>query len=199
MPRESKHARLERMHAEYRLLCARFPTPRSALHFANPLQLLVATVLSAQTTDRRVNMVTPELFAAYPDAHALASADPLVTLPGVGRKTANVVLGNAFAIPGFPVDTHVIRVTARLRWRDDWNAAHPDPVHIEREICACFPPSEWTNLSHRLILHGRDTCRARNPECGVCPLAATCPSAFAFTMKPIRGVRRHLQGPHTRL
>lgn len=218
MPRESKSARLQRMHAEYALLCEEIPEPRCALNFANPLQLLIATVLSAQTTDKRVNTVTPELFAAYPTAAALAAARPedveeiirplgfyhaktrhllglaaaleerfggevpramdqLTTLPGVGRKTANVVLGNAFGTPGFPVDTHVIRVTGRLRWRADWNAPHPDPVKIEREICACFPPEEWTNLSHRLILHGRAVCHARKPDCGACPLAGTCPSA----------------------
>ena len=207
------------MHAEYRILCTRYPHPRTALHFRNPLQLLVATVLSAQTTDRRVNSVTPRLFATYPDTRALANARPedvekiirpigfyhtksrhliglgaalderfgghvpttmreLTTLPGVGRKTANVVLGNAFNIPGFPVDTHVIRITGRLRWRTDWRSAHPDPVRIEREICACFPPEDWTDLSHRLILHGRTTCHARRPDCAHCPLAATCPSAF---------------------
>ena len=178
----------------------------------------MATVLSAQTTDKRVNTVTPALFAAYPTPEALAAADPrlvegiirpigfyhaktrniialsaqlesrfagrvpdtmeeLVTLPGVGRKTANVVLGNAFDVPGFPVDTHVIRVTGRLRWRDDWNDPAPDPVRIEREITACFPPEEWTDLSHRLILHGRATCHARKPDCGTCPLNDTCPSA----------------------
>ncbi|NMN00346.1 endonuclease III [Bifidobacterium sp. DSM 109958] len=219
MPRESKRARLERMHAEYALLCEEIPAPRCALDFSTPLQLLVATVLSAQTTDRRVNTVTPELFATYPDARSLAAANPedveaiirplgfyhaktrhllglaaalderfggevprtmaeLTGLPGVGRKTANVVLGNAFGIPGFPVDTHVIRVTGRLRWRSDWNDARtPDPVRIEREICACFPPEEWTDLSHRLILHGRAICHARRPDCAHCPLAGTCPSA----------------------
>lgn len=218
MPRESKRARLARMHNEYAILCEVFPEPRCALDFETPLQLLVATVLSAQTTDRRVNTVTPTLFAEYPDAEALAAADPervediirpigfhhakarnviglarriverfggavpstmqeLVTLPGVGRKTANVVLGNAFGVPGFPVDTHVMRVTGRLRWREDWAADPPDPVRIEREITACFPPGEWTDLSHRLILHGRATCHARRPACGDCPLRATCPSA----------------------
>ena len=218
MPRESKSARLERMRAEYALLCEEIPTPKCALDFSNPLQLLIATVLSAQTTDKRVNTVTPALFAAYPTAAALAAARPedvediihplgfyrsktknllglaaaldadfhgevprtmdeLTALPGVGRKTANVVLGNAFGIPGFPVDTHVIRVTGRLRWRSDWNGSHPDPVKIEREICACFPPGEWTDLSHRLILHGRAICHARKPDCGSCPLAGTCPSA----------------------
>ena len=218
MPRESKRARLRRMHDEYAILCRVIPEPACALDFDSPFQLLVATVLSAQTTDKRVNTVTPALFTAYPTPAALAAADPqrvediirpigfyhtktrniialsaqlesrfagrvpstmeeLVTLPGVGRKTANVVLGNAFDVPGFPVDTHVIRVTGRLRWRDDWNDPTPDPVRIEREITACFPPEEWTDLSHRLILHGRATCHARKPDCGACPLNDTCPSA----------------------
>ena len=218
MPRESKRARLRRMHDEYAILCRVIPEPACALDFDSPFQLLVATVLSAQTTDKRVNTVTPALFAAYPTPAALAAADPqrvediirpigfyhaktrniialsaqiesrfagqvpdtmeeLVILPGVGRKTANVVLGNAFGVPGFPVDTHVIRVTGRLRWRDDWNDPTPDPVRIEREITACFPPEEWTDLSHRLILHGRATCHARKPDCGACPLNDTCPSA----------------------
>ena len=216
--RESKGARLTRMRDEYAILCDVFPAPQCALHFNNPFQLLVATVLSAQTTDKRVNTVTPTLFAAYPDAAALAAANPqdvediirplgffrsktahllglahalderfdgevptgmdeLTSLPGVGRKTANVVRGNAFAIPGFPVDTHVMRVTGRLRWRTDWRIAKSDPVAVEREICACFPPDDWTDLSHRLILHGRATCHARTPDCAVCPLNATCPSA----------------------
>ncbi|MGO1345511.1 MAG: endonuclease III [Bifidobacterium psychraerophilum] len=206
------------MHEEYAKLCLMYPAPRSALNFSTPLQLLVATVLSAQTTDVRVNMVTPELFDTYPTAADLARANPtelediihstgfyhakarhliglgsaleqrfdgevprtmqeLTSLPGVGRKTANVVLGNAFGIPGFPVDTHVIRVSGRLRWRTDWHAPHPDPAHIEKEITACFPPEEWTDLSHRLILHGRDICHARKPECNRCPLAESCPSA----------------------
>lgn len=215
--RESKSARLARMHAEYDILCRIIPAPECALDFNSPLQLLIATVLSAQTTDKRVNTVTPELFATYPTAAALAAANPsqvediihplgfyrsktqhllglaaalderfggevpqtmeeLTSLPGVGRKTANVVLGNAFGIPGFPVDTHVMRVTGKLRWRSDWRASHPDPVHIEREITACFPPEDWTNLSHRLILFGRATCHARKPDCGHCPLAQSCPS-----------------------
>lgn len=176
-----------------------------------------AAELGAQTTDKRVNTVTPELFATYPTARDLAAANPaqvediihplgfyrsktqhliglatalderfggvvprtmdeLTSLPGVGRKTANVVLGNAFDIPGFPVDTHVMRVTGRLRWRSDWRSAHPDPVKIEKEITSCFPPEEWTNLSHRLILFGRATCHARTPDCANCPLSDTCPS-----------------------
>ena len=89
------------------------------------------------------------------------------------------VLGNAFGVPGFPVDTHVIRVTGRLRWRSDWASGSPDPKAIEREITACFPPEEWTDLSHRLILHGRAICHARKPDCLNCPLNDTCPSAFA--------------------
>lgn len=218
MPRESRAARLRRMRDEYEILRQVFPAPACALHFDNPFQLLVATVLSAQTTDKRVNTVTPALFAAYPTPAALAAADPqhvediihpigfhhaktrniialssrlasqfngevprtmdaLTSLPGVGRKTANVVLGNVFGIPGFPVDTHVIRVTGRLRWRDDWHSDSPDPVRIEREITACFPPEEWTDLSHRLILHGRATCHARKPDCAACPLNDTCPAA----------------------
>lgn len=214
--REAKKARLKRMHAEYELLCVTYPEPKCALDFSTPLQLLIATVLSAQTTDKRVNTVTPTLFAAYPSCRELARANPqdvediihplgfyrsktkhllglaaaldehfdgevpqtmeeLTSLPGVGRKTANVVLGNAFDIPGFPVDTHVMRVTGRLRWRTDWRSTHPDPVAIEREITACFPPEDWTNVSHRLILHGRAICHARKPDCAACPLAQTCP------------------------
>ncbi|NMM99005.1 endonuclease III [Bifidobacterium olomucense] len=215
--RETKTARIARMHDEYATLCQVIPAPRCALNFSSPLQLLIATVLSAQTTDRRVNTVTPELFSTYPTAAALAGANPaqveeiirplgffrsktqhliglatalserfdgevphtmdeLTSLPGVGRKTANVVLGNAFGIPGFPVDTHVMRVTGRLRWRTDWRIAKSDPVKVEREITACFPPDEWTDLSHRLILFGRATCHARKPDCAHCPLADSCPS-----------------------
>ncbi|WP_239512261.1 endonuclease III [Bifidobacterium sp. SMB2] len=217
MARETKAARLARMHEEYRILCDEIPAPQCALHFSNPLELLVATVLSAQTTDKRVNSVTGELFRRYPTPEDYANAniediesiihtlgfyhakaghliglgqalserfdsvvpqtmEELVTLPGVGRKTANVVLGNAFGIPGFPVDTHVMRVTGRLRWRSDWRIRRSDPVKVEKEICACFPPEEWTDLSHRLILFGRAICHARKPDCADCPLAGTCPS-----------------------
>ena len=206
------------MAAEYEILCREIPSPHCALHFDNPFQLLIATVLSAQSTDKRVNEVTPALFARFTDPKALAHADQrevediihpvgfyhtksariialatrldetyhgsvpksieeLTSLPGVGRKTANVVLGNAFDIPGFPVDTHVIRVTGRLRWRSDFNSRKPDPVRIEEEITACFPPQEWTDLSLRLIEHGRTTCLARRPHCPACPLNETCPSA----------------------
>lgn len=205
------------MSEEYKILCEEIPNPKCALNFTNPFELLIATVLSAQTTDKRVNLVTEQLFRTYPTPKDLASApiykvqeiihqlgfyrvkaqhiielsqklmddfngvvpnnmDDLTKLPGVGRKTANVVLGNAFGIPGFPVDTHVMRVTSRLRWRSDWKIAKSDPVKVEREITSYFPPEEWTNLSHRLILHGRKICTARNPHCADCPLRFLCPS-----------------------
>ncbi|HVB52618.1 MAG TPA: endonuclease III [Candidatus Acidoferrales bacterium] len=184
-----------------------------ALNHANPLELLVATILSAQTTDERVNQVTPALFARYATAADYAGANPeeleelihatgffrakarslmgmgralsdqfegrvpdtmegLVKLPGVGRKTANVILGVAFGKPGFPVDTHVIRLSNRLRL-----VRVQDPVKIEAEICRMVPPPEWTGLSLRLILHGRQVCLARTPRCEVCILEAWCPSS----------------------
>lgn len=195
-------------------LAAEYPVAECALVHRNPFELLVATILSAQTTDERVNMVTPVLFATYPDAAALAGAplsgveeiikstgffrsksraivemaqdlvqrfggdvpprmEDLVTLRGVGRKTANVVLGVAFGVPGFPVDTHVTRLTNRLGLtRSD------DPVKIEAEVTAMVPRQEWTALSLRLILHGRRVCDARTPHCDRCVLADICPSAF---------------------
>ncbi|OZG48985.1 endonuclease III [Bombiscardovia coagulans] len=223
---ESVSSLRKRMEQEYAILCEEFPVAECALNFNTPFQLLVATVLSAQTTDKRVNSVTPELFSQYPCPEHMAHAnqtsieeiihpvgfyhaksrhliglsqmllddfqgqvpqdmDELVKLPGVGRKTANVVLGNAFNIPGFPVDTHVTRVTGRLRWRHDWRSTHPDPVAIEHEICQYFPPEDWTDLSHRLIFHGRTTCHARKPDCSHCPLAASCPSAELFLGAPV--------------
>ncbi|MBX9245778.1 endonuclease III [Actinotalea ferrariae] len=195
-----------------RLLAERYPTARCELDFRTPLDLLVATVLSAQTTDVRVNQVTPELFARFPDAASLAAADradledvirptgffrakaasliglaqalverhagevpprmaDLVTLPGVGRKTANVVLGNAFGVPGLPVDTHVGRVARRLGLTES-----EDAVTVEAELCAMVEKREWTMFSHRMIFHGRRTCHARRPACGACPLASLCPS-----------------------
>ena len=196
------------------------PVPRCALDHGSPLQLLVATILSAQTTDERVNTVTPRLFAAYPSADALAAApqeeieevvkstgffrmkarairemaqdvverfggdvpprmEDLVTLRGVGRKTANVVLGVGFGVPGFPVDTHVTRLTARLRL-----TSATDPVEIETDICSMVPPAEWTNLSLRLILHGRQVCVARKPRCVQCVLNDICPSADLGPVRP---------------
>jgi endonuclease-3 len=197
-----------------RALAARWPDARCELDFRTPLELLVATVLSAQTTDVRVNQVTPALFVRYPDAAAYAGADPaelealirptgffrakarslqglgrallerfdgevparledLVTLPGVGRKTANVVLGDAFGIPGITVDTHVGRLARRLGW-----TTQEDPVKVERDIAALIPRAEWTLLSHRLIFHGRRTCHARTPDCASCPITRDCPSAL---------------------
>jgi endonuclease III len=183
-----------------------------ALAHDGPFQLLVATILSAQCTDERVNMVTPSVFARYPDAFALAGSDTaeleemikstgffraktaslqgmaaalverhggkvpatmeeLTALPGVGRKTANVVLSVAFEIPGLPVDTHVGRLTRRLRL-----TAESDPVKVERDVCGLVPAREWGPLSLRLILHGRAVCRARTPRCGDCALGDFCPS-----------------------
>jgi endonuclease-3 len=187
-----------------------------ALDFANPFQLLVATVLSAQTTDEQVNLVTPKVFARYPAPADLGQADPaeletlihstgffrskarslmglaaalderfggavphtieeLVTLPGVGRKTANVVLSVGFGLPGLPVDTHVTRLTRRLGL-----TASSDPVHIETEVTALLPRAEWGVFSLRLILHGRRVCVARQPRCAECVLADFCPSAQLF-------------------
>lgn len=196
----------------YRTLHERYPYAHCELDFANPLQLLVATVLSAQTTDVTVNRVTPALFARWPTAADLASADrtemeevlrptgfyrakansvitlgaalveqhegqvpprlaDLVRLPGVGRKTANVVLGNAFGVPGITVDTHFGRLSRRMGWTDE-----EDPVKVEHAVGRLIPRKEWTMLSHVVIFHGRRTCHARRPACGACPVARWCPS-----------------------
>jgi endonuclease-3 len=195
-----------------RTLADLYPDAHCELDFTTPLELLVATILSAQCTDKRVNMVTPTLFAKYPTAADLAAADrsdietiimstgffrakttsiigmaqalcdrfggevpprlkDLVTLPGVGRKTANVVLGNAFGIPGITVDTHVHRLSKRFGW-----TTSDDPVKIEAEIGKLIPRKEWTVLSHRVIWHGRRVCHARKPACGACALAPMCPA-----------------------
>jgi endonuclease-3 len=203
-------------------------TELCALCHETPFQLLVATILSAQTTDVRVNSVVPELFRIYPDAEALAEADPealeaiihstgffrakarsligmatavleryggevprdlasLVTLPGVGRKTANVVRSVAFGLPGLPVDTHVGRLARRLGL-----TTNVDPVKVEGDLCALIPPNEWGAFSLRLILHGRAVCLARRPRCAECILADLCPSAGTF--EPIAkatGTGRH--------
>ena len=197
-------------------LAAIYPAVSELVH-QDAFQMLVATILSAQTTDRSVNAVTPTLFAKYPDASALAHADPievermikptgffhvkaktiiacsaalverfqgqvpqriedLVTLPGVGRKTANVVLGVAFGIPGFAVDTHVTRLTRRLGLTKS-----TDPVKIEAEVTRMLPPEEWTGFSLRLILHGRRICLARAPRCPECVLNDFCPSSTVRT------------------
>jgi endonuclease-3 len=196
----------------HRLLAERYPDAHCELDFTTPLELLVATILSAQSTDKRVNMTTPALFARYRTAADYAAADrteleemikstgffraksdsllklgarlvadfdgqvpnrldQLVTLPGVGRKTANVVLGNAFNIPGITVDTHVGRLSRRFGW-----TVSDDPIVIERELAALFPRKDWTMLSHRIIFHGRRTCHAKKAACGACPVSSLCPS-----------------------
>jgi endonuclease-3 len=194
-----------------RKLAVVYPESVCALQHENPLQLLVATILSAQCTDVRVNLVTPSLFARYPDAQAFADApqaeleeairsinffrnkarniraccqvivqqhggevpgtlDELVALPGIGRKTANVILGNAFAVPGIVVDTHVGRLARRLGLSEQ-----TDPNKVERDLMALLPEKTWIDVSHRLILHGRQVCHARKPKCDECELSRLCP------------------------
>jgi endonuclease-3 len=193
-------------------LACLYPDAHIELNFSSPLELLVATILSAQCTDRRVNMVTPVVFTRYPTAADYAAADrdelekiiqstgffrakttsiiglgqalcdrfggevpsrlkDLVTLPGVGRKTANVVLGNAFDVPGITVDTHFGRLSRRFGWTTE-----QDPVKVELEVGSLFPRADWTMLSHHLIWHGRRVCFARKPACGACGVASLCPS-----------------------
>jgi len=188
-----------------------YPDAHCALNHRNPLELLVATVLSAQCTDVRVNLVTPALFAAYPDAAALAAAEctrleelihstgffrtkarnlralaevlhaehggevpreleALVALPGVGRKTANVVLGNVFGVPAMVVDTHVGRLARRFGWTGAKN-----PEGVEKELCALLPERCWTQTSHLLIFHGRQCCKSQQPLCSGCPIGELCP------------------------
>ncbi|MSQ96638.1 MAG: endonuclease III [Gemmataceae bacterium] len=192
-------------------LAGLYPDAHCALHYENPLQLLVATILSAQCTDVRVNMVTPALFACYHDAAAYAAADlinlerliqstgffrnkakniqacctmlvekhagqvprtmeELVPLPGVGRKTANVILGNAFDVPGIPVDTHVGRLSRRMGL-----TKHADPVKVEIDLMELIPQKDWTMFGHRMIFHGRQVCQSRKPDCEGCELKKICP------------------------
>ena len=208
----SRTALVRRARRTYRELVATYPDAHCELDFSTPLELLVATILSAQCTDRRVNMVTPAVFARYPHAADYAAADrdelealiastgffrnkttsiigmaqavcerydgvvpgrlaDLVTLPGVGRKTANVVLGNAFDVPGITVDTHFGRLVRRFGWTQE-----TDPDKVEAEVGALFPRRDWTMLSHVVIWHGRRRCHARKPACGACPVAQWCPS-----------------------
>jgi endonuclease III len=208
---ESAVARTRRARRIHRALLGRYPYAHCELDFEGPLQLLVATVLSAQTTDIMVNSVTPTLFSRWPTAAALAGADreemeevlrptgffraktnsvialsaaiverfggevpgrleDLVTLPGVGRKTANVVLGNAFGIPGIAVDTHVFRVTQRLGL-----AKGDDPEEIEAQLAEVVPRAGWTRFCHLIQAHGRRVCHARAPACPTCPVRALCP------------------------
>ncbi len=209
---ESRTALVRRARRIDRELASAYPSAHCELDFRSPLQLLVATILSAQCTDKRVNEVTPALFARYRCAADYAAADraeleelirptgffraktdsllklgaaleerfdgevparleDLVTLPGVGRKTANVVLGNAFGVPGITVDTHVGRLSRRLGWTTE-----TDPVKVEHELGALFSKRDWTMLSHHLIWHGRRVCHARKPACGGCCVARWCPS-----------------------
>lgn len=206
-------------------LAQHYPHAHCELDFSSPLQLSVATILSAQCTDKKVNEVTPAVFAKYPDAAAYAAAEraeledlihatgffraktntlirlgqqlverfdgevpgtlaELTSLPGFGRKTANVVLGNAFGIPGITVDTHFLRLSARWKW-----TASTDPVKVEHEVGALIPRKEWTMLSHRVIWHGRRTCHARRPACGVCPITRLCPSAGIGEVDPIAAAK----------
>jgi endonuclease-3 len=194
-----------------RILARLYPDARCALDYGNPLQLLIATILSAQCTDVRVNQVTPSLFARYRNAKAFANADPreletaiqstgffrnkarniiacckqivqqhdgevpstmenLVPLPGIGRKTANVILGNAFGVPGITVDTHVSRLSRRMGLTKE-----TDPVKIERDLMELIPKKEWIMFSHRMIFHGRQVCYARKPNCNGCALNKVCP------------------------
>ena len=217
---ESPLALTRRARKMSRILAERYPDAHCELDFEDPYQLLVATVLSAQTTDVRVNGVTPILFARYPDAEALAGAEradleqiiaptgffraktnsllglgaalmerfdgevprrlvDLVSLPGVGRKTANVVLGNAFGVPGITVDTHLGRLARRFGWTDE-----EDPVKVEHAVGALLPRKDWTQQSHVLIFHGRRICHARRPACGACPVARLCPSYGAGETDP---------------
>ncbi len=195
-----------------RALTVIHPDAHCELDFTSPLELAVATILSAQTTDVRVNQVTPKLFARYPDAAAYAAADrtemqdmlmplgffrnktdslmklgqalvdrhggevpgtldELVALPGIGRKTANVILGNAFGVPGITVDTHFKRLTQRWHWTTE-----TDEVKIEFAVAKLIERRDWTMLSHRVIFHGRRVCHARRPACGACTLRRDCPS-----------------------
>ncbi len=212
--RESKTKKLERMNAILTVLQKQYPDALCALHYSTPFQLLIATILSAQCTDARVNMVTPHLFAEYPDAETMQKADinhleeiihstgfykakaknilacsqmimnvyngelpldidALILLPGVGRKTANVLLGNAFGInAGITVDTHVTRIMNALKF-----VKTTDAVKIEQELMPLVPQNDWTVFTHRIIEHGRAVCIARRPRCNECVISEYCPSA----------------------
>ena len=211
MPRESKKARIARMHQEYEQLCVEIPDPKCALNFNSPFELLVATVLSAQTTDKRVNMVTPSLYQKFPTLEAFANAtyeevgdairscgfyntkskdivecakillekyggkvpgtmEELTALPGIGRKTANLILGDVYGQPAYVCDTHCIRITGRLGLTD----GSKDPLSVEKQLRAILPPEESNDFCHRLVLFGRDRCTARKANCDGCPLRKDC-------------------------
>jgi endonuclease III len=223
--RKSLPEKKVRAKAIYRQLTKSYPNVRCELDYNSAFQLLVATVLSAQCTDKRVNQTTPALFKKYPNPKKMAKADlkdiqrlvkstgffrakaknikglsnkimeefdgdvpsnldDLITLPGVGRKTANVVLGHAFGIPGITVDTHFGRLSRRFGW-----SKQSDPVKVEFEVGELITEKEWTNLSQRMIWHGRRVCHARKPACGACPLAKLCPSYGIGEIDPIKAKR----------
>ena len=229
---ETQLGRTRRARRMNRSLAEAFPHVYCELDFTNPLELAVATILSAQCTDRRVNVTTPALFDRYRTAADYAQAnrgaieelvrptgfyrnkanslirlgaelverfggevpatlDELVTLPGVGRKTANVILGNAFGVPGITVDTHFGRLVRRWRWTEQ-----TDPVKVEHEVGELFERREWTLLSHRVIFHGRRVCHARKPACGACVLARDCPSYGAGPTEPLLAAPL-VKGPET--
>jgi len=215
-----------------RTLAQAFPDAHCELDFTTPLELTVATILSAQSTDKRVNLTTPALFKRYPSALDYAQADraeletlihptgffrnkatsliglgqalverfdgevpstmkELVTLPGVGRKTANVILGNAFGVPGITVDTHFTRLVHRWQWTTE-----KDAVKIEHAVGELIERSDWTMLSHRVIFHGRRVCHARKPACGVCVIAKDCPSFGLGPTEPMLAAPL-VKGPET--
>ena len=223
--RESLADKKVRARKMYRVLTKTYPNVRCELDFKSPYQLLVATVLSAQCTDKRVNQTTPALFKKYGTAKKMAGADQkdierlikstgffrakakniknlslkimnvyggdvpdkleeLITLPGVGRKTANVVLGHAFNTPGITVDTHFGRLSRRFGWSKE-----NDPVKVEFAVAELIPEKEWTNLSQRLIWHGRRVCHSRKPACGACPLSKLCPSFGIGEADPVKAKR----------
>jgi endonuclease-3 len=227
---ETDLARKRRARRMARALAEAHPDAHCELNHDGPLQLAVATILSAQCTDQRVNEVTPKVFARYPAAADYAAADraeleemikptgffrnktdsliklgqalveryggelpgrmaDLVTLPGIGRKTANVILGNAFGVPGITVDTHFARLVHRWAW-----TAENDPVKIEHAVGALIERRDWTMLSHRVIFHGRRVCHARKPACGACSLVQWCPSYGAGPTDPQTAVKL-LKGP----
>jgi endonuclease-3 len=223
--RESLPEKKVRAKVIYRQLSKSYPNVKCELDYKNAFQLLVATVLSAQCTDKRVNQTTPALFKKYPNPQKMAKADlrdiqklvkstgffrakakniknlsnkimeefdgnvpsnleDLITLPGVGRKTANVVLGHAFGIPGITVDTHFGRLSRRFGWSKQNN-----PVKVEFEVGELIPEKEWTNLSQRMIWHGRRVCHSRKPACGACALAKLCPSYGIGEVDPNKAKR----------
>jgi endonuclease-3 len=223
--RKSLPEKKVRAKAIYRQLSKSYPNVRCELDYNSAFQLLVATVLSAQCTDKRVNQTTPALFKKYPNPKKMSQADlkdiqrlvkstgffrakaknikalsnkimedfdgdvpsnleDLITLPGVGRKTANVVLGHAFGIPGITVDTHFGRLSRRFGW-----SKQSDPVKVEFEVGELIAEKEWTNLSQRMIWHGRRVCHSRKPACGACPLAKLCPSYGIGEVDPIKAKR----------